>query len=260
MRLTLTAGVLLGIGITHSFVTQSDSVLIPSKNAASAALVSEKVKSKRPLKASSLSDSSATPQAAKSKYSSSFDLTGPQGYSVDQSTNTISFDESVYTRIDEEYFKNPTYAKFKTGNAMHDTLRGEGLLERYEIYRKKGSDEIACVVKFGTRLNGYPKIVHGGIQSLVFDNSFGWLFFALKKPMAVTANLNVNYRSPLQQDTLTILKVKMVKEEGRKLFMEAVLIDVQRDAVISDSSTLFIKMKLDKLPWWKRLYLNIFGM
>ena len=78
--------------------------------------------------------------------------------------------------------------------------------------------------------------------------------------MAVTANLNVNYRAPLQQDTLTVLKVKMKKEEGRKMFMEAILIDVERNIVISDSSTLFIKIKVDKLPWWQRLYVNIFGL
>ena len=152
--LTLT-GVLIGITVTHSFVTQNENALLSSKPAAGV-LVGDKVKSKRPLKASSITSSTA-PQAKKDY--TSFDLDGPPGYSVDKDTNEVTFDESIYTRIDEKYFKNPTYAKFKTGNAMHDTLKGEELLERYEIYRKKGCDEIACVVKFGTRLNGKSSFV-----------------------------------------------------------------------------------------------------
>ena len=30
--------------------------------------------------------------------------------------------------------------------------------------------------------------------ALLFDNSFGWLFWQLRKPKAMTANLNINYK------------------------------------------------------------------
>ena len=93
----------------------------------------------------------------------------------------------------------------------------------------------------------------------MFDNSFGWLFFCLNKPMAVTANLNINYRKPLKQNTTTILRAKMSKEEGRKMFMDATLHEASVDGeekLIADSSTLFIKMKL---PFWKQMYVKFFG-
>ena len=77
---------------------------------------------------------------------------------------------------------------------MHDTLNGQGLIEDYRVYRKDGHDEVACIVKFGDKLNGHPGIVHGGIISMAIDNTFGWLFTALEYPPSFTANLNINFR------------------------------------------------------------------
>ena len=83
----------------------------------------------------------------------------------------------------------------------------------------------------------------------------------LNKPPAVTANLNINFRAPLNQNTTTILRAKMVKEEGRKMFMEATLhepaAEGKEEKKVADSNTLFVKMKLD---WKKRIglfFLNL---
>lgn len=180
------------------------------------------------------------------------------GYSVGKGGD-VRVLESEYERIDEKMFKLSKFQRFIKDHALHETLKGEKKVEQYEIYRKKGADEIMAIVRFGQSLNGHPEIVHGGITSLVFDNSFGWLFFCLNKPMAVTANLNINYRKPLKQNTTTILRAKMSKEEGRKMFMDATLHEASangKESLIADSSTLFIKMKL---PFWKQLYVKVFG-
>ena len=100
--------------------------------------------------------------------------------------------ESGNVRCDEEITKSsPDYF---LGNAVHDTLRGQGFIEEYRVYRKDDDDEITCILKFGNKLNGHPGIVHGGIISTVIDNTFGWLFTTLKYPASFTANLNVNFR------------------------------------------------------------------
>jgi len=84
--------------------------------------------------------------------------------------------------------------------------------------------------------------VHGGITSLVFDNTFGWLFFSLNLPLAVTANLNVNYRAPLPMNTTCVLQCKLVRMEGRKMFMEATMHDLH-GTKIADSTSLFIALR-----------------
>lgn len=100
--------------------------------------------------------------------------------------------EAGNIRYDEEVLR--TSPEYFLGSAVHDTLRGQGLIEEYRIYRKDVDDEITCILKFGNKLNGHPGIVHGGVISTVIDNTFGWLFTALKYPPSFTANLNVNFR------------------------------------------------------------------
>ena len=95
-------------------------------------------------------------------------------------------------RCDEELLKSAP--EFSKGNAVHETLEGQGLIEEYGVYRKAGDQEITCIASFGDRVNGHPGIVHGGIISTVFDNTFGWLFTILDYPSSFTANLNVNFR------------------------------------------------------------------
>ena len=160
----------------------------------------------------------------------------------DKSTDTVIVEPLQYSRIDDEYMKLDKYKAFQDGNALHDTLLKPTLLEKYEVYRKKDSDEILCVVKFGSMINGHPTFVHGGITSLVFDNSFGWLFLGLNLPMAVTANLQVNYRAPLPMNTTCVLKAKMNRIEGRKMFMEAKMYDMT-GTLIADSTSLFVALK-----------------
>ena len=77
---------------------------------------------------------------------------------------------------------------------LHDTLNGDGLIETYNMYRKRNDDEIRCVIKLGGQLNGYPGIVHGGVTALLFDNSFAWAIIALRNSPGVTETLNINYK------------------------------------------------------------------
>ena len=166
---------------------------------------------------------------------------------------------SSYDRVDEEMLDTPRFKNFAKGHALHESLRGDKKVEKWEIYRKKGADEILAVIKFGEALNGHPGIVHGGIISLLFDDCFGWVFFCLNKPMSVTANLDINFRKPLRQNTTTILRAKMTREEGRKMYMDATLHEASDDGnetLLADSSTLFIEVKL---PFWKQLYMKLFS-
>ena len=98
-----------------------------------------------------------------------------------------------FERIDQK-LEEPEFHKYVKDHALHETLKGSGMIETYHIYRSLTQNEILCVIKIGDKLNGHPKIVHGGITSMLFDNSFGWLFWALNIPPAMTANLVVNYK------------------------------------------------------------------
>ena len=101
---------------------------------------------------------------------------------------------SEYDRIDEFHLSKKENYSWLQDHAIHGTLNKESGIEVYEIYKCTSADELLCIIKFGSSLNGYPGVVHGGITGLMFDNSFGWLLLSSKAPPAVTANLNINYR------------------------------------------------------------------
>ena len=139
---------------------------------------------------------------------------------------------------------------WRNEHAIHAMLEKPNGIECYEIYRKLSKegedDEILCIIKFGSRLNGYPGIVHGGITGLMFDNSYGWLLLTSPKrqqgDQAFTANLSINYRRPVMPNTIAILRAKTVSVEERKIHMSATLHDAENQ-LLADSTTLFIKMR-----------------
>lgn len=119
--------------------------------------------------------------------------TSPSSTSTSNSSSIVSHRPvGNYTRIDSLLEK--AHPEWKANNAFHGTLRGENMIEEYEVYSNNDAEEIVCLVRYGGSLNGHTGIVHGGITALTFDNSFGWLFLANKYPPAFTANISVNYR------------------------------------------------------------------
>lgn len=100
-----------------------------------------------------------------------------------------------YERLDEMHLSKKENQDWLKDHVIHGHLNKETGIEVYEIYKSSSEDELVCIIKFGSALNGYPGVVHGGVTALMFDNSFGWLLLSSKNAQAaVTANLSVNYR------------------------------------------------------------------
>mmetsp|Transcript_37717 Transcript_37717/g.81391 ORF Transcript_37717/g.81391 Transcript_37717/m.81391 type:complete len:356 (+) Transcript_37717:2-1069(+) len=87
-------------------------------------------------------------------------------------------------------------------HAVFGALLGEGLIERYNVYRRVNLEneaqhrqqqsspissslskrELTVVdLKLGNRLNGHAGIAHGGIISLLFDEAMGWACVCLNE-------------------------------------------------------------------------------
>jgi acyl-coenzyme A thioesterase PaaI-like protein len=165
---------------------------------------------------------------------------------VEPVTSLRKIDKSLidlegYQRIDNMLAKILSDEEISK-HALHGTLCGNSLIEVYEIYFNKQKGELLCLVHFGTELNGHPQVVHGGITATVFDNSFGWLYAALKLPIAFTAALTVNYRNKVSEDSTVILRAKVKEVVGRKMFFIATLHDLQ-GSLLADSTSLFISAR-----------------
>ena len=163
-------------------------------------------------------------------------------------------------------------------HAMFGALMKEGLIERYDTYKvvpitipsqtknsQNNNDNKAALkheilvasVRIGKGLNGHKGIVHGGIISLLFDETFGWSFEAMPSAttdvsgrtnecdntVVVTANLNINYRHPLPAETDVVIRVYLDKVEGRKIYLSARMESRDGKLLYSDSTVLFVRIK-----------------
>lgn len=129
-------------------------------------------------------------------------------------------------------------------------------IARYEIYKRLVDTEkvdpasslltppqehlITALVDFGDSLDGHPGIVHGGILSLVLDDIFGFAFWAIGVPFAVTANLSVDYRTPTPANTSVMVRVYLDRRENRKIYFKGEIISLDGSVVFAESTCLYI--------------------
>jgi len=179
--------------------------------------------------------------------------------------------ESQKIVLDQELFekvKTPDKNSAK-GHAIFDTLAGNTLIESYEIYRPKTTTTtppaesenenenddksqsrlvLVATVDFGNNLNGHGGIVHGGIQSLMFDDVFGWGCNEVidSSKVYVTANLSVNFRKPVMEGSNIKIEIYLEKQEGRKYFWKAKMLGNDgsgEEVLCADATSLYILLK-----------------
>lgn len=99
------------------------------------------------------------------------------------------------------------------------------------------------VIHIGRSLCGHDRIVHGGLIATILDEALARSAIpALPGAMGFTANLNINYRRPLQADQFYVVATELEKVEGRKAWVKAKFsTSVGQDApVYADATALFV--------------------
>jgi acyl-coenzyme A thioesterase PaaI-like protein len=106
-------------------------------------------------------------------------------------------------------------------------LLKDGCIERYAVYKRinkigeESPELIVSDIHLGNNLDGHEGVVHGGILAMLFDDSMGMAFGVMGINMAYTANLNVDYRVPVLANSRVLIRVRLSKQEGRKLYFSA---------------------------------------
>ena len=105
---------------------------------------------------------------------------------------------------------------------------------------QRRGDEVHAVHVFDERHVGAPGIAHGGAVATVLDDLFGFLLYLTGSP-AVTRKLEVRYDSPVILGTTYELAARVVRTEGRKLFVEADMSETGGPTV-AFASALFLRV------------------
>ena len=72
------------------------------------------------------------------------------------------------------------------------------------------------------------------------DDIFGFSFYAMGVPMAVTANLSLDYRASLSSNSSVLIHVFLEKGENRKLYFRADVTSLDGKILYTESSCLYI--------------------
>ena len=97
-------------------------------------------------------------------------------------------------------------------------------------------------VRFDRRQEGAPGFAHGGAVATVLDDALGTVLILLRRP-AVTANLNVDFRSPAFLDRELCIEARCERMEGRKLHLAGRLLDGEE--TIAEGRALFIEVDIE---------------
>lgn len=111
-------------------------------------------------------------------------------------------------------------------------------------------EEKKCVGLFqaGHLLEGPPGHVHGGAIATMIDTVTGTHATILSGPGPVmTANLNINYRSPVPLGSTVLIESCLDKKEGRKTFITCRVTSTDGSKLHTDTTALFLSINFSHL-------------
>lgn len=114
------------------------------------------------------------------------------------------------------------------------------------VWSEEGGKSLVSISYLGTDLCGHPNLVHGGLLATLLDEGLARCCFpALPNKVGMTANLNINYRSPAPAGAYVVLRAKTIKVEGRKAWveghLETLVAEGETPRVLVEASALFIE-------------------
>ena len=93
---------------------------------------------------------------------------------------------------------------------------------------------------------GHPGLMHGGITCVLFDEVM-YHSIARKGIVAVIAKMVVDFRGPALVGDLLVCEAEAVRHEGRKVDVEATIVNGRTSGLIAEAKGLFIEVDLDKI-------------
>ncbi|KAI9902270.1 hypothetical protein N3K66_004087 [Trichothecium roseum] len=125
------------------------------------------------------------------------------------------------------------------------TLAGPGaIFPPPFVYKDDTEGALLAFYYLGRKLSGHNGLVHGGVSATLLDECMGRATFPrLTGKIAVTANLQVDYRAPIKVDSVVLVRANVTECEGRKVWVRGVIEDAEEGTVFVEAKGLFIEPK-----------------
>jgi acyl-coenzyme A thioesterase PaaI-like protein len=102
-----------------------------------------------------------------------------------------------------------------------------------EGFRVEG-DEVLADWSPRPEYRGFESVIHGGIVAVALDEICAWTAILLEGTLAVTANLDIKFRSPAPPDITFLLSGRVVDRSGSRLRLAG---EVRRGSAVVASAT-----------------------
>ncbi|KAM4600629.1 acyl-coenzyme A thioesterase THEM4 isoform 2-T2 [Polymixia lowei] len=122
----------------------------------------------------------------------------------------------------------------------------QGAAFEYVIFINKEQQKCVCALQAGHLLEGPPGHVHGGAIATMIDSVTGTHATYLTGPV-MTANLNINYRSPIPLGSTVLLESSLSKKEGRKISVSCKVTSSDGSKIYTEATGLFLSVSVSHL-------------
>ncbi|XP_013915523.1 PREDICTED: acyl-coenzyme A thioesterase THEM4-like [Thamnophis sirtalis] len=127
------------------------------------------------------------------------------------------------------------------------SIEGEGMGFEYAMFLKPSERRVAAVFQIGPYLEGPSGFAHGGAIATILDSTVGGsVIFITHK--VVTANLNINYKSPVALGSVVLVDSRVDKIEGRKIFASGEIRSADGQTLHAEATGLFIELQPSSSP------------
>ncbi|CAM3922960.1 PaaI family thioesterase [Tsukamurella strandjordii] len=118
--------------------------------------------------------------------------------------------------------------------------RGSLLMPPWKVEKFDEESVVATGVLRRYHLGG-GGVAHGGVLPLIFDDNFGMVVYAAKRPISRTAYLHVNYRKVTPLNVPLVIEGKVDRVDGRKTFITARLTE-EDGTLLADGEGLMVQL------------------
>ncbi len=138
----------------------------------------------------------------------------------------------------------------------HDCF-GCGRLNPFGLKLRFYRTNIGVVAPFTPeqRHEGYTGVVHGGIVTTLLDEVMAWALYA-KGIWAVTGDLRVRFRLPVEVGVPTLATGRLVTGRGRIVEVAGVLRRASDEIVLATATATFVQVPEDQAQAWRDRYLR----
>uniref|UniRef100_A0A8C5SYJ4 Acyl-coenzyme A thioesterase THEM4 n=1 Tax=Laticauda laticaudata TaxID=8630 RepID=A0A8C5SYJ4_LATLA len=125
------------------------------------------------------------------------------------------------------------------------SIDGEGKGFEYAMFLKPSEKRVVAIFQIGPYLEGPSGFAHGGAIATILDSTVGASVIYISCRV-VTANLNINYKSPVELGSVVLVDTRVDKIEGRKIFASGEVWSVDGQTLHAEATGLFIELQPQK--------------